>query len=308
MVGGWKRKMLKVLLFLHLFLLVGGVLAWGKGYVSLAYHRYQGVLYEITALLAPYQWHSQKKTPGWREFDIFPLETDLLHVSVYDPEEPGFTDLLIIWQGTLEENLRTLQPPEAVNSLVWVEGVERSGNKEPTLIAWGTVVSQHIYNLDRLWLVFYSFRDSSGGRISPQLRRMHTADYRVAYISRLGSLTRVPWGWEGEKLTSTDILERIRPYRPGVMPINYRLEVLHTQPAENEIFWLFPRPYGGAGWDTPYIFALWGLAIATTPYRYLAYLPLMVVPRVLVWPVAVLWGMLLLASWVWGVVVYWRWR
>jgi len=44
---------------------------------------------------------------------------------------------MIIWGGTIEEQLRTIQPPEALGSLNWIEEAKRSRNKEPALIAYG---------------------------------------------------------------------------------------------------------------------------------------------------------------------------
>jgi len=321
-----RTRILTTLFLIHLLLFPLAVLFWGVGYVSLSHHRYQGVIYEITALLAPSYWHPQQiRSPD----GLFPLSINALRVcsvnypAMDDPLETRRDHLLIFWQGTLEENLRVLQPSEAVNSLVWVEGVERSENEVLTLIASGAVdleelwgagpsgypyirgvgmFSQQIYNLGSLWLVFYSFRDKSGDYIVPQFDIMHRARPYSASLFILGSLHRVSWGWEGERLTSTDILERIRPYRPGVMPIGFRLGILRTAPTESEIFWPlwpFPEPHGGSGiWEYSWI-VLFPLRVVATPYRYLFYLPLVLAPRILVWPVAVLWALLLLGSWIW---------
>ena len=321
-----RTRTLTTLFLIHLLLFPLAVLFWGMGYLSLAHHRYQGVIYEITALLAPSYWHPQQlRSPG----GLFPLSIKALRVcsvnypTMEDPLDTRRDHLLIFWQGALEENLRVLQPPEAVNSLVWVEGVERSGNEALTLIARGAVdlvglwgagpsgypyirgvgrFSQQLYNLGSLWLVFYSFRDKSGDYIEPQFDIMHKAMPYWASLWNLGSLHRVSWGGEGERLTSTDILERIRPYRPGVMPIGFRLGILRTAPTESEIFWPlwpFPEPRGGSGiWEYSWL-VLFPLRVVATPYRYLFYLPLLLVPRILVWPVAVLWALLLLGSWVW---------
>lgn len=270
-----KTKTLPTLFLIHRLLFPLAVLFWGMGYVSLAHHRHQGVLYEITALLAPSNWHQDDIFPS----QLFPLSINALYVvsanypAMDDPAETRQDHLLIFWQGALEENLRDLQPPEAVSSLVWVEGVERSGNELPTLIAWGAAdlqglrhghpfggqnyqglgrFSHRIYNLGSLWLVFYSIRDKSGDYIRPEFdsQIMRSARTNPALLWLLGSLQRMSSYWEGERLTSTDILERLRPYQPGVMPIGYRLRILRALPNHLEIFWPlwpFPMPTGGSG-------------------------------------------------------------
>ncbi|MBT9155110.1 MAG: hypothetical protein DDT37_00075 [Firmicutes bacterium] len=323
-----KTKTLPTLFFIHLLLFPLAVLFWGMGYVSLAHHRYQGVLYEITALLAPHHWHQDDIFPN----QLFHLGANALFVpaveypAIGEPIDIRRDHLLIFCQGTLEENLRARQPPEAVSRLVWVEGVEHSGNELPTLIAWGASdvqgfwthvgftpeprsfrglarFSQRIYNIGDLWLVFYNFQDKSGVYLRPDYHGiMHTTSPHPASVWLLGSLQRVSWGWEGERLSSTDILERLRPYQPGVMPIGYRLRVLRAAPNDLEIFWPlwpFPAPTGGSGiWEYSWM-VLVPLQVVVTPYRYLFYLPLVLAPRILVWPVAVLWALLLLGSWVW---------
>ena len=321
-----KIKRWAALSLTHLLLFPVAVLFWGMGYLSLAYHRSQGVIYEITALLAPSYWHSQNsRSPD----GLFPLRVDTLYIPSANNSATegdaikGRDHLLIFWQRPLEENLRILQPLEAVNSLVWVEGTARSGNEVLTRIACAAVdlqgiwqvepfggasfrgvgrFSQQIYNLGSLWLVFYSFRNALGDNILPQFDIMHRARPHAASLWRLGSLRRTSWGWEGERLTSTDIVQRIRLYQPGVIPIGFRLGMLRTAPEEGEVFWPllpFPEPRGGSGiWEYSWI-VLFPLRVVATPYRYLFYLPLVLAPRILVWPVAVLWTLLLLGSWVW---------
>jgi len=88
--------------------------------------------------------------------------------------------------------------------------------------------------------------------------------------------------WTPRKVHPTEILERIRAYHPGVMPIGYRLRVLGVPPQE---FW-FWMPRGE--WETFFLVTFVGGAVAAAPYRILFYLPLLLVPRILVWPVAVL--------------------
>jgi hypothetical protein len=324
MVADRKRTLLKtfvkVLLFLHLFLFPAAVLLWGKGYVALARHLSEGVLYEITAVLNPYHWYMDRLEDIIKGGDnpLFMYKTGVLNIPVNDLTEPGFTDLLIIWGERLEDNFRYLQSPEALDSLVWVEGVELTGNREPTLIAYGTaeldrewqsretvgaptfhgtaVVSQRVYNLDRLWLIFYGILDSAGRPVMP---------YREPVIRRAG-VGIVPMDspaerWIPRARTSVELLERLRTYRPGVMPVGYRLRVaLIAQPAES---W-FPVPRGG--WETLFLISGFILVIVTTPYRMPFYLPLLLSPRLLVWPVAVLWAMVWMASWVWCLVAAYR--
>jgi hypothetical protein len=107
-------------------------------------------------------------------------------------------------------------------------------------------------------------------------------------------------------LTSKEILERLRLYRPGFMPVDYRLSILGASPAGEDILW--PQVPGGSGiWEYHWL-VLIPLAIVTYPYRILFYLPLLLSPRILVWPVAVLWGALWIVGWVWCIVAYRRLR
>jgi hypothetical protein len=151
MTGGWKKNLLKLLLGLHVLLLPAAVLLWGKGYVALTRHLHEGVLYEITSILSPYQWYKFDYRFGsvigsGGDATLFRSATgDMLYVPVSDTEESGFSDLIIIWGEQMDEDFRYIQPPESPGSLVWVEGVERMGNKEPTLIVYGTV------ELEREW-------------------------------------------------------------------------------------------------------------------------------------------------------------
>ena len=315
----------KVLLLLHLFLFPAAVLMWGKGYVGLVRHLHEGVVYEIAAILSPYRWYPRGDHP-WEgilvggDAGMFHSLTEMLWVIMNDPPELGVADhLLIIWGERLEEKFRYLQPPEALSSLVWLEGVERTGNREPTLIAYGTAeldgewqtteilggptfhgrafFSQRVYNLERLWLVFYGILDSAGTPVMPYLDPVIRRK-GVEIITPMNSPAEM---WLFRARTSVELLERLRAYRPGVMPVDYRLRVaLIAQPAE---FW-FPVPRGG--WETLFLVIGFIFAIVTAPYRILFYLPLMLSPRLLVWPVAVLWGALWVASWLWGLTVAYR--
>jgi hypothetical protein len=319
----WKKTLFKVLLGLHIFLFPAAVLAWGKGYIVLARNLSEGVLYEITAVLNPYHWYMDRLEDIIKGGDnpLFMYKTAVLNIPVNDLTEPGFTDLLIIWGDRLEDNFRYIQSPEALDSLVWVEGVELTGNREPTLIAYGTaeldrewqsretvgaptfhgtaVVSQRVYNLDRLWLIFYSILDSAGRPVVP---------YRDPVIRRHAGVGIVPMDspaerWIPRVRTPVELLERLRAYRPGVMPVDYRLRVaLIAQPAES---W-FPVPRGE--WETLFLVIGFIFAIVTAPYRILFYLPLLLSPRILVWPVAVLWGALWIVGWGWWIVAYRRLR
>jgi hypothetical protein len=320
----WKGKAIRALLLLHIILLPASMLLWGKGYIALARHLHEGILYEITSILSPYRWHLDRwedLVTGGSNPPLFWTKTDLLSVPVSDPAELGFPGLDIIWGERLEEDFRYLQPPDALDSLVWVEGVERTGNREPTLIAYGTtelegewqsteiiggptyhgmaVLSQRVYNLDCLWLIFYTTRDLAGKPVMPY-------DVPVIRKTRYGHWI-APIGSPGERwipkgLTSMEILERISTYRPGVMPIGYRLRVLSAMPGETW-FWI-PRGFN----ETLFLIIYTGLAVATTPHRILFYLPLVLAPRILVWPVAIFWAMLWIAGWSWSIACYRRLR
>ena len=70
-----------------------------------------------------------------------------------------------------------------------------------------------------------------------------------------------------------------------------------------EEFW-FPVPRGG--WEMLFLVVGSIFYVVTAPYRILFFLPLMLSPRLLVWPVAVLCVMLWVASWLWGLTVAYR--
>jgi len=308
-----KARVVRALLFLHLLLFFWAVIFWGRGYVSLAHHRHEGVVYELTELFDPGHW-------SYADTTMFPMEACSLSVT---------GTVSVLWRGTLEQNLeqisRALQSPALFTNLSWVEGVRRSGNPEPTLVAWGTGemlcswfepapwdrpgqdrygrdpfdVSLRIYNFDRLWLVWCEFI-----RIPPNF-----------HVCGCG----LPGWWVGRgaaALTPADVLERLHLYRRGSVSRGYLLAALGMPPrdfahfinplAEGEFFWLLPRPSSSWGpYDTPYIFGLLFLAMVTAPYRYLFYLPLALVPSALAWPFAAIYAFFLLGSWVWCAA---RWR
>ena len=85
------------------------------------------------------------------------------------------------------------------------------------------------------------------------------------------------------------------------MPFDYRLGVAIMYKPEE--FW-FPVPRGG--WEMLFLVVGSIFYVVTAPYRILFFLPLMLSPRLLVWPVAVLWAMLWVASWLWGLTVAYR--
>lgn len=70
-----------------------------------------------------------------------------------------------------------------------------------------------------------------------------------------------------------------------------------------EEFW-FPAPRGG--WEMLSLVVGSIFYVVTAPYSILFFLPLLLSPRLLVWPVAVLWAMLWVASWLWGLTVAYR--
>lgn len=331
MAVGWKRMLLKffvkVLLLLHLILFPVAVLLWGKGYAGLARHLHEGVFYEITAILSPYRWYVRQLSDLSRN-EMFSLRTDILHVGlVNDPTAPRFAGGLFIAGRSLERTILALQRPEVLHGLVWIEGGKRAGNKALTLIAYGTTelegiwaliegespyhgsvfLSQRIYNLDHLWLLFYTARNSAGLEVAPFSAGSSVWDLvppprEMTFLPIYGSPAE---RWVPKGLTPIEILERVSAYRPGVMPIDYRLKIaLSAVPAHEDILWFPPVP-GGSGILEYHWIILFALAIVTTPYRIFFYLPLMLSPRLLVWPVAVLWAMLWVASWVW-IVAYRR--
>jgi len=326
-----KLRLLRALLFLHLFLFVWAVVFWGAGYVSLAHHRHEGVVYELIELFDPDYWPHRGSTmvPRW-----------VRSVSIPGNRDDGDWSVRILWRGTLEQNLERLSQTRKYSAehpagrlmvtdlfanLSWVEGVRRSGNPEPTLIAYGTGkamydwweerpgqvprwgrdpfdVSLRIYNFNRFWLVWSRLTQT------PPNVHVHTPGWGYG-------LSDWPVAFGREALPAADIFARLSLFQRGGVSPGFLLRALATPPRDIRHFispltqcelapWLFPRLDGP--WDMLYAFTMLGLLVPTVPYRYLFYLPLALVPRALAWPFAVLYALLLLGSWLGCAVWWWR--
>jgi len=311
------KFLVKALLLLHLFMVTVAVLLWGKGYVGLVSHLHGGVVHEITAILlvGPFNQYPRLVWGGIYPGGHYSM-TKMLRVTM-TPKLGVADHLLIIWGERLEEKLRDLQPPEVFGNLLWIEGVELTGNREPILIAYGTteverewelkespgaptfhgraVLSQRVYNLDHLWLIFYNVLDSAGRPVVPY-RHPPVIPLTIKGMSDIRTPLDSP----------VEVLEQIRAYRPGVIPVDYRLRVV-VMPVPVEL-WFLPVPRGAL--DGLFGIIVYGLTyilvIATTLYRILFYLPLLFSPRNLVWTVAVFWGGLWVVGWLWCIVAYRR--